>query len=131
MDCVSEIDDGVGVIIGAGSAHSSFLIVDGSLVESSSIEDGVGVGAGAASAQSEGSRGPGVVVCAFLSAVRGVGDVSVSMLESCALMLFGFRFKVGMWMLNVEVVGVLSGGGVVGDGVVVVMVVLVVVGAVS
>ena len=131
MDCVSDIDDGVGVIIGAGSAHSSLLIVDGSLVGSSSIEDGVGVGAGAASAQSEGSRGPGVVVCAFLSAVVGVGDVSVSMLELCSLMLFGVRFKVGMWMLNVEVVGVLSGGGVVGDGVVVVMVVLVVVGAVS
>jgi hypothetical protein len=128
---VSDIDDGVGDIIGAGSAHSSLLIVVESLEGSSSIEDGVGVGAGAASAQSEGSRGPGVVVCAFLSAVRGVGDVSVSMLELCALMLSGVRFKVGMWMLNVEVVGVLSGGGVVGGGVIVAMVVLVVVGAVS
>ena len=58
---------------------------------SSSIEEGVGVGAGAASAQSEGSRGPGVVVCVFLSAVRGVDDVSVSMIELCALMLFGCR----------------------------------------
>ena len=47
-----------------------------------------------------------------------------------ALLVSGHA-AVGMWMLNVEVVGVLSGGGVVGGGVVVAMVVLVVVGDVS
>ena len=121
-------DGGLGVMGGAGSAHSSFVVVGESQLRSSSIEDGVGDGIGAASAQSS----PVVVEWSVRSRsiVEGVGDGGGAASAHIDPVLSGLGVVVCALRSSVElvdvvgIVGVLVDDEVGGGGVTVAVVVM-------
>ena len=104
------MDDGVGVMGGAGSAHRSLVVVDVVGVRSIRIAEGEGVGVGAASAHSSLEvLVPCVIVGALRSAAGVVGVVTLEFVTA-----FGVAGVDGMRLGDGVVDDVVSSGG---DGV--------------